>query len=251
VLPPADFELLGRLTQLQREKPLHLDDLAKALGMSASLLQRRLKKLVAEGWVERHQEASPHGRIVRYLPVPRVSVQWVSPWHGAAISWSTRGEIIWEFPLISQVPDAWARTALHMFFAEVAHKGLIRGGPWFEGSTFVSGGLGAAAIVYGSTARGTATSSSDIDLLLITEDDDNHEVLRDLAASVSLEAYRDLQLKIVSMAHVPDKRGGYRRLPRLPAPIDQAIREDGIIIYDGLHHGPLWAMVYGGRTRGR
>jgi len=247
VLPPAEFELLARLTEAQRSKALNLEELAAHLGMSPSVLQRRLKALVDEGWVERRQESSPRGRIVRYLPRARVSIQWVSPLQDVAIAWSTPGEMVWEFPLISQVPDAPARSCLQQFFGRLSMKGILRGAPWFEGDVMFHHDArhSLAAIVYGSAARGNATDSSDVDLLLITDTDAHHEALHDIAADVSLEAPRDLQLKVLSLHRT---RTGEPRFPRIPPPIEQAVRRDGLIVHDGLHWPSLWEMVYGDRT---
>jgi hypothetical protein len=229
-----DFVLLQQIQRAQRDGLLNLEALAAHLGVSASALVRRLKVLQDAGWIERRQESLPHGRAVFYVPLPCISVQWVSPRHGTALSWSGHGEMDWDFPLTSQVPDAPARETLRRLLRALRDKGLLHEGAPFPDEAPASGG-GTAVVVYGSVARGTARPDSDLDLLVVT--DGRAEKMADIATDVSMESPRPLQATFIAPA----------KLQALPKEIHRALSEDGLVVFDSLHDPALWRAVYGKR----
>lgn len=230
-LSDADLDLLQAMVRLQGShiQPASLTALAAELGMGAGLLSRRLRKLHTAGWVDRHQASTPSGREVRYAPRRGVDVRWVDPELGVALSW-TAGDVDWEFPLVSRVPDEPARRAL------VAFLRRLRANRWLDAfpkpvrkrnpgvrPEF----LGLGVVVYGSTATGRAKGSSDVDVLVVhseEQDAEMGEVVVDAASEVSLMTPRPLQ---VMVRDVPDllKDKGW-----LPA----TLREEGIVVHDGI-----------------
>lgn len=83
-----------------------------------------------------------------------------------------------------------------------------------------------AAILFGSKARGDATPISDVDLLIVTTDDDwqMRKQLRRIAARVSLEYDVLLAPLIMSEQH-------YQTLVTQRFTLCQSIERDGIVLY--------------------
>lgn len=247
MLNKTDLGLLRALVALQDPaKPLNVDGLAAKLAVSPAFVSQRLKRLEREGLVERRQETSQEGRVVFYLPRSFYAVQWVSRSEGVAQGWTAKGEIDWSFPLVSQVPDGPARTTLTTLLHHLRSEHLLD--PW-EGKTWRKGVverfLGLTIIHYGSTARGEARPGADVDLLFVHGDaTPNHaERAADLAAGVSLQAARPIQVKHLNI----------QQLMELPERMWSALKQDGLIVYDGLKTKPggetrgIWKLVYGGR----
>lgn len=241
-LSERDFDFLARIEAVQKGGRLNVEDLAHKLGISPSVLVRRAKLLQDAGWLERRQEATPRGREVYYVPIPRVSVQWTSPYRSVALSWSTRGEVEWDFPLTTQLTDVSAREAIRRFLWELRRQGVLDAEFHHIGNVFEHG-PGLAVVVYGSAARGTARADSDIDLLVVlgewsrTPGGKREEVVLDAAADTSLSIGVPIQAKVI-----PESS-----LKKLPREIQRGIREDGLIVFDAIHHEPLWTLVYGER----
>lgn len=237
-----DFVLLQQIQHLQQEGRLNVEEMAARLKMTPSALVRRLKTLQEAGWVERRQETSPRGRAVYYVPTPRISVQWVSPRNGVALSWSTQGEMDWDFPLVSQVPDADARQTLRRFLWALRELDSIDREvlAWSDdGPVDKRRGSEVAIVVFGSAARGAARKDSDVDVLVVvgSAQSEDIEKIPDAAAAVSLESPRPLQVKAVTSGDVP----------RLPKEIRSAVSQDGLIVHDTLFAPEVWGLVYGSR----
>jgi predicted nucleotidyltransferase len=238
-LSSQDFALLQRLVEVQRDRRLKLEDLSDALEISPSLLVRRLQKLVAQGWVERRQEVMPRGRAVYYLPRARVSIQWISLLSGVALEWSLGDEISWDFPLVSQLPDAGARETLRRFLLGLRAGGRLDAARHSsEASIGESGEPGVTVVVYGSTARGTASKESDVDVVVFAQDAADEDEIVDVAASVSLEAPRSLQVRVVPIG----------ALGKMPPQIRKALKQDGLVVFDGLEDASVWRLVHGGNA---
>lgn len=85
------------------------------------------------------------------------------------------------------------------------------------------------AWLFGSVARGDATSDSDVDLLIVAEDlqsPDLHDRLSQLHADVRSWTGNDLQL----VEHSPSS---WRKLVRAKNPLIEQIRLDGIVLAGG------------------
>lgn len=228
-MPSADFALLRQLVEAQQESPLSLDELARTLGTSSPLLLRRLRPLVDEGLVERHERRTPTGRLVNYLPAPAVRIEWVTPALGLALHWTRADEMDWSVPLVGQIPDGAARKTLTRFInglrARFAQVGEVFGEPAL------------AVIAYGSTARGSARPDSDVDALVVGSLDE--EAILDVAAAASIDSPRPLQIKVIS---VDD-------LTRLPRGVAQGVDASGLVVFDGLRDPRVWKRAYGRRPR--
>ena len=228
-MPSADFALLRQLVEAQQEAPLSLDELASALGTSSPLLLRRLRPLVDEGLVERHERRTPTGRLVHYLPVSAVRIEWVTRSLGLALRWTRAEEMDWSLPLVGQIPDAAARKTLTRFINGLRAR--------FDqpGEVFAEPAL--AVIVYGSTAEGIARPDSDVDVLVVGSLDE--DAILDVAAAASIDSPRPLQVKVIS---VDD-------LARLPRGVAQGVNASGLVVFDGLRDPRVWKSAYGRRPR--
>lgn len=226
---PNDFVLVQRIQDVQQGGLLSLERLARRLRMSPPALLGRLRRLRVAGWVERREVITARGRVVHYVPAARVAVQYVSPRAGVAFSWSAAGEVDWDFPLLSRVPDAPARESLKRFLLELRRRNLLDGTATRDG---------AAVVLYGSTARGTARPDSDCDVLVVVPERKGRKggdvgLVEDAAATASLEGPRAVQAHAVKPGE----------LTSLPREIRSALKMDGIIVHDALHLPDLWRAV--------
>ena len=250
-LSDPDFELLRAMVRLRRdgEEPPSLTVLAAKLGTSASLLSRRLRKLHEAGWVDRQQVPTLDGREVRYLPRTGVTVRWVDPEKGRADEWSAP-EVDWDFPLVSRVPDEDARRTL------VAFLRRLRANGWLDAPLantqrkkhegIFSAHLGLSIVLYGSTATGRASASSDVDLVVVQSEDQGVEMadsVADVASEVSLATPRPLQVATWEMTALEKDKGW----------IGKVLRKEGIVVHDGLRtrtgarDDRLWRFLSGAK----
>lgn len=252
MLNETDFGLLRGLVAFQDpDNPSNVESLAAKLGVSPAFISQRLKRLEREGLVERRQKASKAGREVFYLPRPFYAVQWVSPAEGVALAWKTNGEMDWSFPLLSQVPDEPARLTLLALLTTLRDNDLLDA--WKKKSSWRKNAFelfrGFTIILYGSTARGEARPGADVDLLFVHGDakPEHAERAVDLAAEVSLHAARPMQVKHLNI----------QQFAALPERIVSALKQDAVIVYDGLKTKPrgetrgIWKLLYGGRLLDR
>lgn len=214
--------------------------------MSSAFLSQRLGRLAEQGWVDRRQERSPRGRTVYFVPKAGVSVRWLAPGEQVALHWTVRGDVDWRFPLVSQVPDEPARRALVAFLECLGLAGLLEGTPSRERGKRKKSPRCLALVVYGSTARGTARPTSDVDVLVVVArtGEGARRRVAGLAAEVSLHAPRPIQSHAV---HVD-------LLERLPRGVRDSVRREGLVVYaaPGPRGGArgLWHFVYGSRLHG-
>lgn len=239
----ADFALLQRLLKHQDPSdPKGVTDLAEAMEVSAPQLSRRLSDLADRGWVERLEEKTDTGRLVVYRPSSAVSIGWISRHRGVAWSWDSNAEVDWEFPLTSQVPDSGARSTLERYLRRLRRAGLL------DLEVSESGGSerihGPLIVAYGSTARGDARPDADVDLLVLLDEGERDryaERFDEVAGEVSIETPRPIQLDVAPMEDPRD----------IPDQIWDALRREGLIVYDGRRHDhELWNAIYGGRDDG-
>lgn len=226
------------MVEAQSQAPRSVEDLATALGLSSSLLVRRLQPLVAAGFVERRQERTATGRVVFYLPLPAARVEWVSTAFRLSLGWTCQGEMDWSLPLLSQLADVRARETTARFINGLRSGRRLR--PRAEPAhTDAFSEPAVSLIVYGSTATGLARIDSDVDVLAIAADANDEDEILDVAAEATIVSPRPLQVKVITLA-------GLGRLPRV---IAQGIDEAGIVVFDGLRAPEVWRRAYGGRTR--
>jgi predicted nucleotidyltransferase len=116
---------------------------------------------------------------------------------------------------------------------------------WHGETPVVSSSPGLTLVAFGSSARGSAHATSDVDLLVLLEGREtstkaalraNERAVLDAAADASMESPRPLQVKVI---HARD-------FATLPKEILGALSQDGLIVHDSAAHSPLWQIVYGG-----
>lgn len=237
----ADWSILQRIVALQKEEPLRLEELASRLRMTAPGLLPRLKRLAEAGWLVREQRVTASGRAVFYLPCASFEARWVSPTDGVAHAWQLHGEPDWRFPLLSQLPDERGRLALRGLLRKLDQQKLLdpSDGEYSRGDDPRRRWehLGLSLVAYGSCARGDAREGSDVDVLIIYDDDARHDFndfIPDTVAEVSLMSARPIEAALTRIG----------KLAELPRGIRDAVQRDGLVIYDGLRDKPQ------GATRG-
>lgn len=252
MLRAPDLRLLQELLKGgNQENPPNVEDVAKRLGVSSAFGSVRLRKLLEEGWVERREVRTATGRTVHYRPLAGLALQWVSPDEGVLLEWLSHGEVDWEFPLASQVPDAQARLSIIAFLRALGNQRLLFPSPRpprGEADRDWPTHFGLSVVNYGSTARGSARAGADVDLLVLESEaaeDGSAADIEDLAAEVSLHAPRPIHVAIIGVDEVGN----------IPDRIARAVKAEGIVVYDGLRTGPagttsgIWRFVHGERGR--
>lgn len=252
MLRSPDVSLLHELLKgRNQENPPNVEDVAKRLGVSSAFVSTRLRKLLEEGWVERREIRTTTGRTVHYRPLAGLALQWVSPDEGVVLEWLSHGKVDWEFPLVSQVPDAPARLSIIAFLRALRDRRLLVPSTLEpddpdSGSPKAFEHLGLTAVHHGSTARGSARAGADVDLIVFESEAQTvhvHPIVEDIAADVSLHAPRPLQVMVLKADEVES----------LPDRIERAVKTDGIVVHDGLKTGPagstrgIWRFVHGER----
>lgn len=221
-----------------------MQGLAKQLRVSPAFVSQRLRRLLARGRVAREVVRTARGRTVRYRPNPGVVVEWTSPRRGIVHTWSTVGEVDWEYPLTSQIVDLPARESVLAFLRLLNQRKLLpreapRGG---------SGPIEQASVVlFGSSARGTARPTSDVDVLVLLAPWEKSlgGKVKDLAAEVSLQQERPIQAFAVEH-DIPFS---------IPPHIVRAVQSEGIVVFDVseprrvAEMRTVWELVYMGRSR--
>lgn len=139
-----------------------------------------------------------------------------------------------------------ARASIRRFLWTLRRAGLLDNETHGHGETpSVGSSPGLTLVAFGSSARGNAHATSDVDLLVLLEGQEastkaalraSERAVLDAAADASLESPRPLQVKVV---HARD-------LATLPREILEALSQDGLIVHDSATHSPLWQIVYGG-----
>lgn len=245
MLNKTDQAILLALTQGRAKgQLLRVDDVARTLKVSAGLVSQRLRRMEREGLVARTQKAVPEGRVVHYLPLAWASISWNSPTEGVFREWFSHGELDWDFPLISQVPDSDARTTVRSFLAKLEFDGLLHARHGFKpawSKLRESDYHGLTLIAYGSTARGKARPGADVDLIGFHREHRQERLKRieDLAAETSLEGRRSIHLALLDWD---------QRATKLPPWISDAIESDGKLLFDGLRQSDgtrvgAWRLV--------
>lgn len=249
MLADQEMRLLSILCRRRSdEAPLTVSDLVKRLGVSQSLVSQRLRRLQKAGFLERRSVPSPTGRVVHYRPKPVLLVQWISPAERVALQWTGFDEVDWAFPLVAQVPDQAARQTLLALLRRLQQQDALLLPRSLRGSgSRAHNHMGLSFIVYGSCARGTARPGSDLDLITVQDEEkgtvDVAPVVERTAADVSLSAPRPIQLKHVTAEDLVD----------LPSFIQDSIKKEGLVVYDGLRTKSggatrgAWDFVYGDR----
>jgi predicted nucleotidyltransferase len=82
-------------------------------------------------------------------------------------------------------------------------------------------------ILFGSTARGEAGPDSDIDLLVVVDDDTPAERLTLEAGQEARLSYRDGPADVI-----PVRESTYRRNTKLMGTLSRAASQDGVIVYE-------------------
>ncbi|MBI2078210.1 MAG: MarR family transcriptional regulator [Euryarchaeota archaeon] len=251
MLKESDSSILRLLTDAHAAgRPLRVEEVAAALRVTPGFASQRLRRMESEGLVARTQKAVPQGRVVYYLPLPWASVRWSSPKEGMFLEWVSAGEIDWSFPLASQIPDPQARETVHSFLTKLRIDGLLDARKGFKPSWSKlreSDYQGLTIVHFGSTARGKARAGADVDLLCFHSESLRERLRRieDQATDTTLEGRRPIQLFLVEWQ---------KRTEKVPSWISEAVKTDGIVLYDGLR-GPrrspvgIWRLVKTGLAR--
>lgn len=175
----------------------NLKTLSDALGLAPPTVLRHLENLAEAGVVERREVGPSHE--VQYFARPYFQAVWVDPERGVFSQWTSREPFAWRFPLVSRIPDGPAQRTLLRLLPAAEKAGLLAGQDT-KGHVDRSGPLPALA-VFGSCARGDARASSDLDLLVRTETRNAgyRKRFKDVAAKVSLESDRPIQLRFMTL----------------------------------------------------
>ena len=80
-------------------------------------------------------------------------------------------------------------------------------------------------VLYGSAATGAATEDSDIDVLIITDDDSIREEIYDIAYDVNLQFDVLLSLFFIS-------RKDFSRLVEIGSPFAEEVIHKGVVLYE-------------------
>lgn len=224
-LTDQETVLLGRLVRAA-PRGGSLTALAGVLGLSPSLLSRRLQPLVERGWVDRRVVPTEAGREVHYRALRGLDVRWFDADLGVDVAW-TASAIDWEFPLASRITDDGARSSILTFLRALREHDILD-------ARASASRQGAAVVAIGSAAKGQMDRSSDVDLIVVTSDASSHDeplrldaTIADLAARTSLATPRAIQARHRSIDDL---------LEALDV-ISAAARDGGMVVHDGLRRG--------------
>lgn len=207
-------EIVRLLVQRAGKEGLRLKDIVDALGMSNAAVLSHLGILQRDGLVEAKHEG-PWGRGTRYWARPAFQALWLDPAARSVMQWSAGTPFDWRFPLVSRVRDGPAQDYLYRWLDLLQAQGKL---PPMASKNFRQGKAPPLLqiVVYGSCARGDATSRSDIDILVYTDLDKRTAVqIKDLAHDPALRSGRSPDLRVVTPKEwakaTPDIRANVQR----------------------------------------
>ena len=196
-----------------------LTELANIISVSKPTILKYLDSLENTGMISSKIIITPVGREKRYFISAFSQVLNIDPTKGL-ITFTTNESLNFDFPLIGQIPQQEFRNAVKITLERILGK--------FKQKV--------SLIVYGSVARGEATTKSDLDLmLLILNKWDNKSKNKIMDAIYESAVSAQLQIKPL-----------FRNLDEFVKSDDsitKQIKKEGIIIHNSLDSEGLWKTM--------
>lgn len=207
LLRPTPRRILEAVSQGART----LTELSVATGIKKPALAPHLKQLVGAGVLRHERLATPTGSEARYEPSDVAIHVEMRARDATLLTWATLGPSHPDAPLLSQVPQSELREEAAAFLRALrASAGLL--------SDEVT------VLLFGSAARGDATWKSDIDLLVLAQENARDEV----AEHVERAAY---EASMRSQHAVVPTLATFKEFEERPKRIHQEAKREGMIIW--------------------